>query len=94
MKSISPWPAKTRCPEDGADEFIKWLNQASYHNAGLIGEMSSARECIYKAAQVAIDQDWPYWVIDRVFRETGPLVEFGSFMQAYINILTAKRGGV
>ena len=87
MKSISPWSANTECPLEGFQEFKRALLDASYHHAGSQQEWNLAKTCIQKAAEVAIEQGWPYWVMDRMFREISPLVEWSQFMQTYINTL-------
>jgi hypothetical protein len=93
MKSVRPWPANTPCPQPSFAEFKKHLNSASYHNAAEgCGEMGDASLALQKAAQVAIDAEWPYWAMERMFKEVAPLVDWGSFMQKYINILSARRG--
>lgn len=87
MKAVSPWARDAECPLEGFQEFKKCLNDASYHHAGSQQEWVLASNCIKKAAEIAIEQDWPYWVMDRMFREIAPLVEWGQFMQKYINVL-------
>jgi hypothetical protein len=87
MKPVSPWNAKTECPLEGFQEFKRHLNDASYHHAGPQLEWNLAKVCIQKAVDVAIEQDWPYWAMDRMFREIAPLVEWSQFMQVYINKL-------
>lgn len=87
-RSIRPWPANAECPEPGFADFKRFLNQASYHNAAEgTGEAGDAHYNVQCAAQIAIIQDWPYWVMDRMFREIAPLVAWESFMQFYINEL-------
>lgn len=90
MKSFSPWSAKTECPLEGFQEFKSALNDASYHHAGPQMEWNLAKDCIRKAAEIAIEKEWPYWVMDRMFREIAPLVEWGQFMQMYINVVSQK----
>jgi hypothetical protein len=92
MKAVRPWPQNTECPEQGFAEFKARLNRASYHNASDNAyELKDARLCIQEAAQIAIASDWPYWVMDRMFREIAPLVAWDSFMQTYINELAGGR---
>jgi hypothetical protein len=91
MKSVRPWPAKTDCPLEGFAEFKRALFNASFHNAAeSSGEAGDARKAIYVSAEIAIEQEWPYWAMERMFSEIRPLVTWGSFMQNYINILHAK----
>jgi hypothetical protein len=90
MKSVYPWSSKTECTLEGFQEFKQCLNDASYHHAGSQQEWNLAKACIRKAVEIALEQEWPYWVMDRMFREIAPLVEWNQFMQAYINKLTEK----
>jgi hypothetical protein len=90
MKAVSPWPLKTECPLEGFPEFKKLLMDASYHHAGSQQEWKIAKNYIRKAAEVAIVEQWPYWAMDRMFRQIVPLVEWSQFMQTYINILYEK----
>jgi hypothetical protein len=87
MKAVSPWSANTECPLEGFQEFKRALLDASYHHAGSQQEWKLAKACIQKATEIAIGQDWPYWVMDRMFREIAPLVEWSQFMQTYINTI-------
>jgi hypothetical protein len=88
MKPVRPWPANTACPLEGFEELKKLLNDASYHNAAPgTGEMGLAREATRKAAELAIEKEWPLWVIQRMFGEIKPLVEYNGFLQTYVNIL-------
>jgi hypothetical protein len=92
MKSVKPWPANTECPLDGFAEFKKNLNTASFHNAAPVysEEAAPARSALLRAVDVAIAEEWPYWVMDRMFKEVRPLVDWTQFMQAYINVLHTK----
>ena len=91
MKSVRPWSAKTECPLEGFAEFKKALFDASFHNAAeSSGEAGSARKAINVAAEIAIEQEWPYWAMERMFGEVSPLVAWDSFMQTYINVLHTK----
>jgi len=91
MKPVKPWRAGTECPLPGYAEFKEDLNLASYHNAAEgRGEAGHARSATRAAAEVAIEHEWPYWAMERMFREIGPLVTWGDFMQTYINILSEK----
>lgn len=90
LKSVRPWNANEECPEPGYAEFKQELLHASYYNAAEgSGEWSKSRECVRAAAEIAIDKQWPYWVIERMFKEIRPLVDWSSFMQSYINLLYA-----
>lgn len=92
MKPVKPWPAATECPHDGYQEFANELEIASYHNAAPgTGEMSKARSAVRAAAEIAIEHEWPYWAMERMFREIQPLVDWTSFMQSYIDLLAAHR---
>lgn len=89
MKYTKPWPMHTECPVVGYQEFKNYLNAASYHNAAPgTGEAKEARASLLGAVGVAVEHKWPYWAMDRMFREVAPLVDWSSFMQAYIDMLT------
>jgi hypothetical protein len=90
MKSIRPWPANSECPEKGFQKFKSALNNASYHNAGSASEFSTAKSYVQVAADIAIENKWPYWAMERMFKEIGPLVAWDQFMQTYINVLNYK----
>lgn len=90
MKPISPWNRDTDCPHPSFQPFRKALLDASFHHAGPTDEWKFAKSDIVKAAEIAIEAEWPYWAMDRMFREIGPLVAWDQFMQTYINILHAK----
>ena len=88
IKPVRPWKWNEECPLGGFVEFKEELVQASYHNAAeRSGEMKLARERVRAAAKIAIDRGWPYWVMERMFKEIGPLVDWVSFMNAYIDLL-------
>jgi hypothetical protein len=88
MKPVKPWPANTECPLEGFLDFKNYLNQASYyHAADNPGEWRHAAARIKDAARIAVLYEWPYWAMDRMFREIQPLVAWDAFMQAYINVL-------
>lgn len=87
MKSISPWSQNEVCPLEGFQEFKSALSSASYHNAGPVDEWGQAKSYVVVAAEIAIAQDWPYWAMERMFRDVAPLVSWDSFMQNYINVL-------
>lgn len=90
MKAVSPWEQMRECPEPGYQDFRQALNKASYHNAGSINESGMAKQETIRAAQIAIEHDWPYWAFDRMFKEIQPLVAWDYFMQCYINELKKK----
>jgi len=88
VKAVKPWPAETECPLEGFAEFKKLLDDASYHNATPgTGEMGLARAAERRAAELAIEKEWPLWVMQRMFGEIKPLVEYNGFLQTYVNIL-------
>jgi hypothetical protein len=87
MKSISPWKQTEECPVIGFQDFKRALIDASFHHAGPSGEWRLARNNITIAANIAITEDWPYWAMERMFKEISPLVEWDQFMQSYINCL-------
>jgi hypothetical protein len=93
MRSMSPWRMGTECPDPKFSEFKAALNDASYYHAGPTSEWKHARTHIEGAAQIAIKAEWPYWAMNRMFREIGPLVDWDQFMQTYINTLTAQTQG-
>lgn len=91
MKAVKPWPAKTECPLEGFEQFKIHLMSVSYHNAAPgVGERQAAKTSRERAASLAIRQEWPYWVMERMFREIGPLESWDSFMQTYIELLMKK----
>ena len=90
MKPVKPWPQNTECPEVGFNKFKNALNQASFHHAGMVNEWGDVKSYIQIAAEIAIEADWPYWVMERMFKEISPLVAWDQFMQTYINILNYK----
>lgn len=88
MKAVRPWTANTECPLEGFAEFKELLNTASYHNAAPgPGEAGLAREATRNAAMLAIEKEWPLWVMERMFGEIKPLVAYDGFLQTYVNIL-------
>lgn len=87
MKPMSPWKKDVPCPHPSFPFFRTALMNASFHSAGPLDETGSAKSQIQLAAKVAIDAEWPYWAMERMFREIAPLVAWDQFMQAYINIL-------
>ena len=92
MKAISPWPAKSGCPEPEFADFKAALNHASFHNAAdNSSEWKYADSYVTAAAVVADTAGWPYWAMKRMFDEIGPMVAWDSFMQAYINLLNKDR---
>ena len=91
-RSVRPWFQNEVCPEPGYVEFRRELMSTSYHNAAEGGgEAGRARTHLYEAARIAAEADWPYWAMERMFREIQPLVAWDSFMQAYINTLRAMQ---
>lgn len=91
MKSVSPWKPTEECPVMRFQDFKNALNRASYHYAGSMNEYENGKSCVKEAAKIAIEEDWAYWVIDRMFKEVKPLVDWDEFMQTYINILGARK---
>ncbi len=88
VKGVKPWPADESCPLLGYAAFKEYLNTASYHNAAeRPRETSDARSATYAAAELAIEQAWPIWAMQRMFREIAPLVMWDEFLQTYVNIL-------
>lgn len=87
---MRPWQKDTECPDEGYQEFKKALMSASYHNAGGLIDANDARSYTYRAAEEAIQQDWPYWALRRMFDDIKPLVDFDTFMQFYINTLKTR----
>lgn len=86
------WPANTQCPDPRFPEFSELLNKASYHHADDSGkEWGTAREYVARAAEVAIEADYPYWAMERMFSEIKPLVTWTQFMHAYITKLKEKK---
>lgn len=88
MKTVAPWPAKQACTEVGFADFKQALMSASFNNAcNTGGEAGYAVSHTKTAATIAVEQDWPFWAIDRMFKEIAPLVDWSAFMQHYINVL-------
>ena len=78
---------------EGYTEFKDALMKASFHYADdRGGEWGLAKEEVRKAAGIAAEAKWPFWALDRMFREMNSLVTFGDFMQQYINYLNSKIG--
>lgn len=90
VMGLKIWKAGTECDWPGYDEFKEELNRASFHNAGSNSEANLARTATRNAAVVASNYDWPYWAMERMFKEIRPLVAWESFMQNYINVLKGK----
>ena len=90
MKPIAPWKQNTECPHSSFKPFRDTLLAASFHHAGPSDEWKMAKNHVMKAAEIAIEAEWPYWAMERMFREIGPLVAWDQFMQTYINILSMK----
>lgn len=93
--AVAPWPAGTTCPEQGYAEFAAALNKASHHFADDSGkEWGQAGDCMKKAVEIAINARWPYWAMQRMYREIAPLPTFDHFMGDYCaTALTAFREG-
>jgi len=86
------WPSNTECPHPLYKEFKAALNQASYHHADDSGkERDSASQCISKAAEIAIEADYPYWAMERMWSEIKPLASWTGFMHTYITKLKQKK---
>lgn len=90
MKHVSPWPMNSECPEKRFGQFKNALNYASHHHSGLVNEWGEAKSYVQVAAEIAIEEQWPYWAMERMFVEVAPLVTWDQFMQTYINILNYK----
>jgi hypothetical protein len=91
MKSVRPWQQNTDCPELGFAEFKQYLMDASYHNAAEgRGEAGGARVSTAMAAEIAIENEWPYWAMERMFKDIRPLVAWDQFMQSYLNLMFEK----
>lgn len=88
IKPVRPWSPNEDCPLEGFQDFRKELMQASFHNAAPgSGELAPARKAVKDAAKIAIDEGWPYWAMERMFKEIKPLVAWDQFMQSYIDLL-------
>jgi hypothetical protein len=87
MKAVSPWRAGEECALEGFQSFKKALNRASFHNSADFGGRAEARAATDEAVRIAIEQRWPYWAMERMFREIAPLVDWSTFMQKYIDQL-------
>jgi len=86
--NIQSWKAETECPHPMYQEFKKFINQASYHHADDSSkEWGEAILCLSKAADVAIEADFPYWAMERMWHEINPLASWNGFMHTYITKL-------
>jgi hypothetical protein len=86
------WKAETECPHPLYQDFKKYINRASYNHADdSIKEWGSATDCISKAADIAIEADYPYWAMERMWREIKPLASWTGFMHTYITKLKEKK---
>lgn len=75
------WRAGTECGHPSYESFKEALNQASYHYADDSGlEWSKARVELDAAVEIAIQNQYPFWAIKRMFGEIKPLVDLDSFM--------------
>lgn len=90
MTPINPWPREADCPHPLFKDFKSALINASFNHAGPVDEWGQAKSHIQTAAEVAIEADWPFWAMNRMFSEINPLVDWDQFMQTYINLL--KKG--
>lgn len=89
-KPVSPWPAGTDCPEPVFPAFKKALISASFHYADDSGsEWGSAGDRMREAARIAVEAEWPYWAIKRMYGEIKPLPSFDEFMGRYCVALRA-----
>lgn len=90
---MQPWPAGTECPFEFYPEFKALLNQASYHYADDSGnEWQKGSLCLKDAANMAADLELPFWIIDRVVRETKSLITLDTFMSKMLNYLYRQKG--
>ena len=87
---VNVWPAGTECDAPGYQDFKKALNDASYHFADDSSkEWSRGNQCVRYAVQIAIENQYPYWAIERMIREINSLVTLSSFMSIMVNRLYA-----
>ena len=91
VKAVQPWRSGTVCPEPAYAEFAKALNLASHHFADDSGkEWGAANRCMARAAEIAVGARWPYWAMQRMYKEISPLPTFDSFMGTYCKFLLAR----
>ena len=94
MRAVKPWPAGTICPEQDYSAFANELNMASHHYADDSGkEWGIASDCMNRAAEIAVNASWPYWAMQRMYREIAPLPTFDNFMGVYCGLLLARAKG-
>jgi hypothetical protein len=85
------WKAETECPHPLYKDFKAALNQVSYHHADDTGyEWVAAKTFISMAADIAIEADFPYWAMERMWSEINPLASWSGFMNTYITKLKNK----
>lgn len=91
MKPISPWKQGSDPDHPLFNNFKTTLMNASFHHAGPVDEWGQAKSYIQQAAEIALNAEWPFWALERMFKEIAPLVEWHQFMQTYINILHTRQ---
>lgn len=95
MTKVQPWRAGTTCPEPAYPDFAAALKKASHHYADDSGkEWGQADDCMKQAVEIAVRAAWPYWAMQRMYKEIAPLPTFDHFMGAYCqHALANLRGG-
>lgn len=90
---MTPWAAGTECPYDFYPEFKKLLNDASYHFADDSSkEWALGYLLVEDAAAMVADRELPFWVIERMRREAGSMVDTDLFMNKVLAYLYRNKG--
>ena len=85
---MTPWSADKECPYDFYPAFKHALNQASYHFADESGsEWSKGYLYIDDAVKIAMDNQLPFWVMQRMVKDSRSLVDFEAFMSRLLRTL-------
>lgn len=76
----------------GHQDFVKLINDASYHFADdTTREWSLGREKLRKAAEILVANGWRFWMIQRVWAEIKPLASFENLIDQWV--LAAHQAG-
>lgn len=90
---MESWTFGTECPHPAYANFKKELMIASYCYADDSGgDWRAAGAHVDNAINIAIENKWPHWALERMFHEIKPLVRFNEFCTRLINELYARVG--
>lgn len=84
------WRAGSECDYPSYQDFKKALSEASFCFAGPIEEMGCGKKALSKAVDIAIENGYRYWAMQRMFKEGEFLVSFDHFMGVYVATCVAK----